>query len=190
MSKGPIQFKPGVVRPMRPLDQEKREVFMEVGRAVVHVSTIEKLLLDLAWLVSPNGGDPYGGPAADDDWKLPELFFDTYGFEKRLQLVDLIMYWHARPEYQKAWNAITSTVRQHKAIRNLVAHLPLETVGLEGVQVHLHPHDLHPKHYGKQRKALRITEIRTAASALEKIIGDLEALCGEISIEKLNEDTE
>lgn len=174
MSKGPVQFKQGTVRPIKPLGLKKRELFEEVGRAIIHFSNVENWAANLAYQATFN---------YVPGMQVAQMFFAIYGFGKRLQFADLMMAMHADDADKKRWKEIIEKLREHKAIRNLVAHHMLNTSlfpNAEGEHdIFLQPPELSQNPL-KGIEVIRVSEVRNAASALEKIGNDLERLWWEI----------
>lgn len=174
MSKGPIHFKKGVVRPIKPLDLKKRELFEEVGRAIIHFSNVENWAANLAYQATFHH---------TVGMEVAQMFFAIYGFGKRLQFAGLMMEMHADDADKKRWKEIIANLREHKGIRNLVAHHMLNTSlrpNDDGEHdIFLQPPEL-SQHPLKEFDVIRISEVRNAASALEKIGNDLERLWWEI----------
>lgn len=172
MAKGPIELAPRGVRPLKSGDLEKRELFEEIGRAIVHLSDIESWLIAIAYHVS----SPLAG------MKVPEMFYAIVGFEKRLQFADVVVEIEARKDEKARWRAIVSELKHHRQIRNFIAHNAMGTSLIpdkEGrYDVFLHSPEL--KNIFGQRRFVRIKEIRATASALSKISKDLEKLWNDI----------
>jgi len=112
MAKEPTELRPKTVRPIRPRNVEKHELYAEVGRAIVLLSDIESWLVAIAYHVAlPTSG-----------MKVPDMFYAIFGFEKRLQFADVIVELEATDDEKKRWRKITSELKAHKGIRNFVAH--------------------------------------------------------------------
>src|SRR5450759_4686582 len=112
MAKEPTELRPKAVRPIRPGNVEKHELYAEVGRAIVLLSDIERWLVAIAFHVA----------LPTSSMKEPDMFYAIYGFEKRLQFADVIVELEATDDEKKRWREITSELKTHKGIRNLVAH--------------------------------------------------------------------
>jgi len=174
MSREPIQFKTGVVRPIKPLDLKKREIFEEVGRAIIYLSNVENWIANLAYQATFD---------FTSGMQVPQMFFAVYGFGRRLQFADLMMEMHAADADKARWKEIALKLKEHKGIRNLVAHHMLNNSLFPKADgehdIFLQPPELSGDP-SKKIKTIRIAEIRATASALEKISGDLEDLWWEI----------
>lgn len=179
MSKRPIEFKPRSVIPIKTGDLEKRELFEEVGRAIVYLSDIENWLVNIADSVSF---------ARTPGMEVANMFYAIFGFEKRLQFADLIVELEATDGQKARWKKITSALHAHRGIRNLVAHSPLgtdwHTDEYGRADVFLRPPDLkdlrHPADPPRPYRILRVKEVRATASALSKISKELEKLWNDI----------
>jgi hypothetical protein len=174
MSKGPIEFKPRSVTPIKTGDLERRELFEEVGRAIVSLSDIENWLVNIAYIVSLT---------ETPGMEVPNMFYAILGFEKRLQFADLIVELEATDDAKARWKKITSALHEHRGIRNLVAHYGMGT-GLRTdehgrTDVFLQPPEF-KDHSLRPAKVLRVKEVRASASALGKISTELEKLWWDI----------
>jgi hypothetical protein len=151
---------------------EKREVFEQVGRAIVHLSDIENLLASIFHsLVLPKAPSPS-----------MELFYDQGGFEKKMKLVDYIFHLEGSKEELERWKKIAAELEEHRPVRNLIAHygMYVDSWNRDGnIDVSLHPPWLKGRP-DKERKYLRVAEIGATASALDKIRADLVKLDYEI----------
>lgn len=181
MTKNPIPIKSRTLQPTS-LDGQKRELLTEVGRAVVNLSIVENCCANLAYQAS--------FPRAD--MKVADMFFAIAGFEKRLQFADLMMELFAEEANKKRWEAITGELNKHRGIRNFLAHNPLSSSLLPNANgaydVFLTAQDLARPF--KSRKTKGLAEIRSTASALERIRDDLEKLWNDIDDRRLHEEQE
>ena len=153
------------IHPLKSGNLERREVFEEVGRAIVHLSDIENLLASLFHaLVLPKAPSPS-----------MELFYDQGTFEKKMKLVDFIFHLEGSKEELERWRKIAAQLDAHRGARNLIAHygMYVDSPDRNGrVDVLLHPPWLKGKPENK-KPYLRLAEIRATASALDKIRADL-----------------
>jgi hypothetical protein len=153
------------VHSLKPGNLESRQVFEEVGRAIVHLSDIENLLASifhsLVLLKAPS-------PSM-------EIFYDQGGFEKKMKLVDYIFHLEGSKEELERWKKIAAELEEHRAARNLIAHygMYIDSPDRDGrVDVVLHPPWLKGRP-DRKGKYLRLAEVRATASALDKIRADL-----------------
>ncbi len=153
-------------------------MFTEVGRAVVQLSNIEN---ELANLYHSFAAEHYRG-----DRFAMEVFFAQSWFEGKVLLVDLLMRIQAPKEFLRRWEKIIKELKQHRAVRNLIAHqrLYVSYPDREGrVNIWLDPAELN-RRYDPQKKALvpakgrplHLPEVRSTASALDRIRKDLAQL--------------
>ena len=167
-----------------------QEIYTEVGRTIVQLSTIENELANLFYQLL--------------DYRLSSTsqamapFYAQNWFDGKVLLVDMLMRLEGSKEAIKRWEKITKELKKHKGVRNLVAHQYLATSfpDREGrVHVWLSPSDLHEKWDDKKGRlvpvkgrALSVVEIRSTASALDKIRRELSDLWRFLEDEKLPEE--
>lgn len=154
------------IHPLKPGNLERRQVFEEVGRAIVHLSDIENLLASIFHsLVRPKAPSPS-----------MKIFYDQGGFEKKMKLVDYIFHLEGSKEELERWKNIAAKLEEHRVVRNLIAHygMYIDSADRDGrVDVVLHPPWLKGRP-DRKRTYLRLAEVRATASALDKIRADLE----------------
>jgi hypothetical protein len=128
----PMKKETSDVHSLKPGNLESRQVFEEVGRAIVHLSDIENLLASifhsLVLLKAPS-------PSM-------EIFYDQGGFEKKMKLVDYIFHLEGSKEELERWKKIAAELEEHRAARNLIAHygMYIDSPDRDGrVDVVLHP---------------------------------------------------
>lgn len=146
--------------PEAPGAREKRELYEQVGRAIVKLSDIEMLLAMVFVIITPR--KPEDAAA---------IFYEQQSLERRLSLVDFMAKGELTDKEMVTWQGINSEIRTHKGLRNLIAHQRMfvgQPNHVGEVQVSLVPPWLK-----KGGKELNISEIRRTADALNKIHGDL-----------------
>jgi hypothetical protein len=120
------------IQPLKSGNLERREVFEEVGRAIVHLSDIENLLASLFHvLVRPKAPSPS-----------MELFYDQGTFDKKMKLVDFIFHLRGSKKELERWKKISAQLDAHRSARNLIAHygMYVDSPDRDGrVDVVLHP---------------------------------------------------
>lgn len=143
--------------------QVKRELYEQVGRAIVELSGVEMLLAILFAIITPR--------------EVPDvatLFWDQNGLEKRIRLIDFMAKGELNDREMSDWQHIRNEIMQHKGVRNLVAHQRLTVEGAMGeIKATLQPPWLK-----KGGKKLDIEEIRRTADAIEKISKELWSFIG------------
>lgn len=164
-----------------------REMYTEVGRTIVQLSTIENELALIFYELT--------GFRISSTTETMAPFYAQSRFEGKLLLVDLLIRLEGSDEAIKRWQKVTKDLKKHKGVRNLVAHQHLATSfpDREGrVNVWLSPGELHLKWSTKddtlvpvKGRALPIAEIHSTANALEKIRVDLRSLWQFLEDEKL-----
>ena len=144
-------------------------MFAEVGRTIVQLSNIENALASIYYSLV--------------DYRLPSTqaamapFYAQSWFEGKVLLVDLLMRLEGPEELLERWKKIMKELKQHRTVRNLVAHQRLY-VGFpdkEGrVNVSLDPHELQVTYDPKKRavgpskgRTVTLAEVRSTASALD-----------------------
>jgi hypothetical protein len=90
------------------------EFYTEVGRIIVQLSNIENELASLYYRFAQTHYDSTPDAMA--------LFFAQSWFEGKVQLVDLLFRMNAPEEFREKWEKISNELKQHRAVRNLVAH--------------------------------------------------------------------
>lgn len=171
-------------------ESKSHEMFTEVGRTIVQLSNIENELANLYYsLVTEH----YLGTSA-----AMAAFYAQSWFDAKVLLVDLLMRIKGPKEFFERWEKIVKELKQHRGVRNLVAHQRLY-VGYpdkEGrVDVSLDPAELNLK-YDPQKKEivpargrpLSLEEIRSTASALDRIRKALSRLWFDLDEYNLPED--
>ena len=157
---------------------KSHEMFTEVGRTIVQLSNIENELANLYHsLVS---GHYLSTPCA------MAVFYAQSWFDAKVLLVDLLMRIEGPKEYFERWEKIVKELKQHRRVRNLVAHqrLYVSYPDKEGrVDVSLDPAELNTKYDPHKKqivpakgRPLSLEEIRSTASALDRIRKDLSRL--------------
>ncbi len=157
---------------------KSHEMFTEVGRAVVQLSNIENELANLYYSFAAEHYSDAPGAMA--------VFFAQSWFEGKVLLVDLIMRIQAPKEFLRRWEKIAKELKQHRAVRNLVAHqrLYVSYPDKEGrVDVWLDPAELNTRYDILKKKIIPargrpvpLAEVRSTASALDRICKDLSRL--------------
>jgi hypothetical protein len=159
-------------------ESKSHEMFTEVGRAVVQLSNIEN---ELANLYHSFAAEHYS-----DDPSAMAVFFAQSWFDGKVLLVDLLMRIQAPKEFFRRWENIIKELRDHRAVRNLIAHqrLYVSYPDRNGrVDIWLDPAELN-RRYEPQKKTfvpvkgrpLHLAEVRSTASALARIRSDLARL--------------
>ena len=159
-------------------ESKSHEMFTEVGRAVVQLSNIENELANLYYSFAVEHYS--GAPAA------MAVFFAQSWFEGKVLLVDLIMRIQAPKKFFRRWEKIAKELKQHRTMRNLVAHqrLYVSYPDKEGrVDVWLDPAELNTKYDIRKKKIVPakgrpvpLAEVRSTASALDRICKELSRL--------------
>jgi hypothetical protein len=153
------------IHPLKPGNLERREVFEEVGRTIVHLSDIENLLASIFHsLVLPKAPSPS-----------MDMFYDQGTFEKKMKLVDFIFHLEGSKEELERWKKIAAQLDTHRSARNLIAHygMYVDSPDRNGsVDVLLHSPWLKGRP-DKRKTYIRLAEIRATASALNKIRAEL-----------------
>jgi hypothetical protein len=159
-------------------ESKSHEMFTEVGRTIVQLSNIENELASLYH--SLTSGHYLSTPTA------MAVFYAQSWFDAKVLLVDLLMRIEGPKEFFKRWERIVKELKQHRPVRNLVAHqrLYVSYPDKEGrVNVSLDPAELNLR-YDPQKKEivpakgrpLSLKEVRSTASALDRIRRDLSRL--------------
>jgi hypothetical protein len=160
-------------------ESKSHEMFTEVGRAVVQLSNIEN---ELANLYHSFAAEHYSG----DHTAAMAVFFGQSWFEGKVLLVDLLMRIQAPEEFFGRWKEIVKELKEHRTVRNLIAHqrLSVSYPDREGrVNIWLDSAELN-RRYDPQKKTfvpvkgrpLHLSEVRSTASALDRIRRDLKRL--------------
>lgn len=147
----------------QPSEKAKRELYEQVGRAVVGLSNLEMLLAMLFAIITPR-----------ETSDVADFFYDQNGLEKRIRLIDFMAKGELTEAEMKTWQKVRQGILEHKGVRNLVAHqrMYIEQAG-NGVQVTLRPPWLK-----KGGKDLDTPAIKKTADALEELKDDLWAFIG------------
>lgn len=157
-------------------------MFVEVGRTIVQLSNIENELSNLYHSLAV---EHYSGtPAA------MAVFYAQSWLENKVRLVDLLMRIEAPKQFFERWEKIIKELKHHRALRNLVAHqrLYVSYPDNEGrVVVRLEPAELNSKYDLQKNKIVpargrpvHLAEVRSAASALDRIRRDLSRLWSDL----------
>jgi hypothetical protein len=170
-------------------DIVKQEMFTEIGRIVVHLSNVENSLADLFYLLL--------GHRVPDWQRAIELFY-AQSVDNKIALIDLLMHLEGPEEELTVWKKIADELRSHRAVRNLVAHqgMSVNFFHAEGrVAVALDPAPLRTKFDPKTKhivpskgRRVELAEIRSTASALERIRSELKKLWTRIEDRSLPEE--
>ncbi|MBN8934988.1 MAG: hypothetical protein J0I13_01480 [Rhizobiales bacterium] len=143
-----------------PPDIVRENMWREVGRAVVAISDIERVLAAICIRLSPAS-----------EREAVDIFMSDRMFASRLRfLTYLVARWND-PKLSLRWASIERKLQSHKRIRNLVAHQGMiegepDNLGLP--QVCLHPLSL--KRGGKK---LTAKDIKATADMLQKLKHDV-----------------
>jgi hypothetical protein len=129
-------------------ETRSHEMFTEVGRTIVLLSSIENELANIYYSLL--------GHRIHSTREAMAPFYAQPWFEGKVLLVDLLMRLEAPQTGLRQWNNVVKELKQHRGLRNLVAHQRLY-VGFsdkEGrVEVSLDPGELNLR-YDKKRKRL------------------------------------
>ena len=171
-------------------EAKSHEMFTEVGRAIVQLSNIENELASLYH--SLTSGHYSSTP------KAMALFFAQSWFEGKILLVDLLMRIEAPKDFYARWEKIMIELKQHRGVRNLIAHqrLYVSYPDREGrVDLWLEPPELGCKYDHQKKKlvpikgrAVRLAEVRSTASALDRLCKELSRLWFDLDELNLPED--
>jgi hypothetical protein len=149
--------------PDPPGTHEKRKLYEQVGRAIVHLSDIDDLLALAFSILS----------TSVDIKVTADLYYGQNSLDKKLKLVNhMILHWN-KPIEMKVWGRILSKINTHRGVRNLIAHQGLSVTSSSdspNVDVSLRPPWLKTSSRGKN---LGMSEIKKTADALEKIQEEL-----------------
>jgi hypothetical protein len=140
--------------PPHPARLQEDKIYRETGRSVIALSNIESDLRFLfGVLLAPS---PYGVAVS--------VFDEVSNVATKLKLVDVLVEKVCNDDEKKAWRTLSSTISNHKGIRNLVAHqrMGYEDVGGPDIQRVI----LEPSRAGSKGKRLDGNDIARTADAL------------------------
>lgn len=147
--------------PPAPGEPEKRELYQQVGRAIVELSNAENLLAVIFCVLSL--------PVSLETAK--EMFASQGGFEKKLRFVNFMVLRANRSKEVETWKEIYKELNTHRGVRNLIAHQRM-IVSYSGETPSVDV-SLTPLFYKDEGKVLRTSEIKATADELASIKGKL-----------------
>ena len=164
----------GNVEPLRRGNRVKREIYEEVGRAIVTLSDIEN------WMGTIY--HTYAQPNFLSDHYFMPFFHELNGFEKKAKLATLFVRMFAKPEHCNRWLKIVDEIEKHRKTRNLIAHQGMSVYGWGEKETAIlsGPWLSFDEKRRPKGKTLELEDIRATASALEGYRAALEKLWGDI----------
>ena len=103
-----------IARDQEEAEKGRREMFLEVGRAIVTLSDIEAFLAELFIYLS----DPVSPEQS------ARTFYGIQNFSQRLELTGYAVVRSLSRENQERWRILSDRIAKQKFIRNVAAHAP------------------------------------------------------------------
>jgi hypothetical protein len=141
--------------------EDRSEMHLQVGRAIVTLSEIEGFLAAFFALFSlPMKEEETAG-----------MFYAAQNFNQRLELVDYAVDRSPEIELKKEWATLSARIRQQKFVRNITAHASIEYTQRKdaGSTIVI----AQSKGGDSKRKELTINDVRKAADELADIYRQL-----------------
>lgn len=151
----------------QPSERAKKELYEQVGRAVVGLSNVEMLLAMLFAIITPRQTEDVAA-----------LFYDQSGLDKRIRLIDFMAKGELEDDEMVVWSRIRKEILDHKGMRNLIAHQRL-FIGQASVSGEVRV-TLQPPWAKKGGKELDVTAIKRTADATEAIRTELWDFIGKL----------
>jgi hypothetical protein len=146
----------GVFARLEEQEQDKKEMYHQVGKAIVNLSIIEEFMADLFVTLSR--------PMTQT--KAADMFYESQNLNHKIKLVDYAM---MRSEFEygkKYWPALSAQISKQKFVRNTAAHASIgytQQKRGERWRISLTTQELNKKH---RAQVLEIDDMKVAANEL------------------------
>jgi hypothetical protein len=146
---------------LNPTRTAANDLYEQAGRAVIKISDIERVLVAICIVLSPGA-----------EKAAVEIFLSDWQLDRRLKFVNYLVGRWKKPAVAAEWQNIQKRLREHKGIRNLVAHQGM--VEGEPNKLGIPELFLHPLSLKKGGKKLSLKDIKVTADALEALLLDVQ----------------